>query len=164
MWLVASYCISFFKKSKEKNLLLEKTKMQNASFLVLTILFWILYCMYMLYFFFQKRPTKCVIWMFVFLFICGLPKWRFEACCRYCHKITWRKCTSVTLRWGRFAHVAGLQPLNVLRAHSKSILCPLKARRPPWCHYCPFPVWDSPLDCGKCGQHIWTEVSLSHRF
>lgn len=33
--------------------------MQNASFLVLTILFWILYCMYMLYLFFQKRPTKC---------------------------------------------------------------------------------------------------------
>lgn len=28
--------------------------MQNASFLVLTILFWILYCMYMLYFSFKS--------------------------------------------------------------------------------------------------------------
>lgn len=57
MWLVASYCISFFQEKQEK--IWRKTKMQMLlfSWYFFFSLFWVLYCMYFL----SKRPTNVTL-------------------------------------------------------------------------------------------------------
>lgn len=68
------------------------------------------------------------------------------------------------LRWGRFAHVAGLHLLKVFGSIQQINSLHSLGQAPAMMSLLSLPRLDGPLGCGKRSQHIWTEVSLSHRF
>lgn len=168
MWLVASYCISFFKKSKKN---MGKTKMQMLLFSCSFFLFRGS-VLYVYFFSLSKRPknvTLCYmnVRVLIYLWFAKMKIWSMLQVLspeNEKKKNLLRMIAYVFVWWGRCVYSGGfqgvkedrrLQSLKIkkvecschgecIKVESRKFLRSLEyflvPPPPPWCHYCPFPI------------------------
>jgi len=159
MWLVASYCISFFKKSKGGEIhIRRKQKMQNASFLVLINLSFG-FCTVRICFIFSfksvlQNVTLCymnVLCFYLFVVCQNEDLKHVAGIVTRLHEENKKCIVKIGESW---LLVAGLHLLKVLGAYSKSIL----RSKDPGVHHdvttAPSPS-RKPIGLWECSQHIW---------